>query len=100
VVSPPLRGTATPEGKPAADPSAASGSGGGGELIGELGALLIAGVLVGLIVLVRRWLRLRSRPPLPGLPMERVLPLSPHGTLHDPKYLGRILEAEEPPSGP
>ena len=66
----------------------------------EVGALLVAGVLVGLIVLVRRWWRLRSRPPMPGLPKEPVLPFSRHGTIHDPKYLGRILEADEPPAGP
>lgn len=77
-----------------------SGGTGGGELLTDVGALGIAAALVGLVVLVRRWLMLRSRQPLPGLPKERVLPLSRHGTLHDPKYLGRILEAEEPPNGP
>jgi len=65
-----------------------------------VGALLVAAVLVGVIVLVRRWLRLHSRPSMPGLPQERLLPFSRHCTLHDPKYLGRILEAEHPPDGP
>lgn len=86
--------------KDAARPGVASGSGGGGELTSEVGALLVAAVLVGVIVLVRRWLKLRSRPAMPGLPPERVLPFSRHGTIHDPKYLGRILEAEDPPGGP
>ncbi|WP_216920867.1 hypothetical protein [Synechococcus sp. CCAP 1479/9] len=78
----------------------AAGGSGGGELLTDVGALAIAAGLVGVVVLVRRWLMLRSRQPLPGLPKERVLPLSRHGALHDPKYLGRILEAEEPPTGP
>jgi len=86
------------DGKPA--DAGASGGSGGGELLTDVGALVIAAALVGVVLLVRRWLMLRSRQPLPGLPKERVLPLSRHGTLHDPKYLGRILEAEEPPTGP
>lgn len=90
--------TPAAEGQPAA--AGASGNSGGGELLTDVGALGIAAALVGLVVLVRRWLMLRSRQPLPGLPKERVLPLSRHGTIHDPKYLGRILEAEEPPGGP
>ncbi|PSB38513.1 hypothetical protein [Aphanothece minutissima] len=90
--------TPAPEAKPA-DAGGHAGSG-GGELLTDVGALGITAALVGVVVLVRRWLMLRSRQPLPGLPKERVLPLSRHGTLHDPKYLGRILEAEEPPTGP
>jgi hypothetical protein len=78
----------------------AAGGSGGGELFTDVAALAIAAALVGVVVLVRRWMILRSRQHLPGLPKERVLPLSRHGTLHDPKYLGRILEAEEPPTGP
>ncbi len=94
-----LIGTASAtDGQPA--DAGASGGTGGNELLIEVGALGIAAALVGVVVLVRRWLMLRSRQPLPGLPKERVLPLSRHGTLHDPKYLGRILEAEEPPTGP
>ncbi|MCP9837087.1 hypothetical protein KBY84_06195 [Cyanobium sp. N.Huapi 1H5] len=94
-----LIGTASAtDGKPA--DAGASGGSGGGELLTDVGALVIAAALVGVVLLVRRWLMLRSRQPLPGLPKERVLPLSRHGTLHDPKYLGRILEAEEPPTGP
>ncbi|WP_216908295.1 hypothetical protein [Synechococcus sp. CCY 0621] len=93
-------GTAQPEAKDAASQGEAPGSTLGGELIAEVGALLVAAVLVGVIVLVRRWLKLRSRPAMPGLPPERVLPFSRHGTIHDPKYLGRILEAEDPPGGP
>jgi hypothetical protein len=89
---------------PAPEPRPAdAGSHGGStgtELLTDVGALGITAALVGVVVLVRRWLTLRSRQPLPGLPKERVLPLSRHGTLHDPKYLGRILEAEEPPAGP
>jgi hypothetical protein len=89
---------------PATDGQAAgtkvTGGSGGGELLADVTALVIAAALVGVVVLVRRWMILRSRRPLPGLPKERVLPLSRHGTLHDPKYLGRILEAEEPPNGP
>ncbi|MCT0207884.1 hypothetical protein [Synechococcus sp. CS-1332] len=95
-----LLGTAPAVGKDAERPGVASASGGGGELTSEVGALLVAAVLVGVIVLVRRWLRLRSRPSMPGLPRERVLRVSRHGTLHDPKYLGRILDAEDPPAGP
>lgn len=95
-----MQDTTNPAVQGSADPNGASGSGGVGELIGEVGALLIAAVLAGLLVLVRRWLRLRSRQQLPGLPKEKVLPLSHHGTLHDPKYLGRILEADKPPSSP
>lgn len=93
-------GTAQKEVKDSRKASEANGSGGGGMLTSEVGALLIAGLLVGVIVLVRRWLRLRSRQSMPGLPRERVLPFSRHGTIHDPKYLGRILEAEDPPAGP
>ncbi len=93
-------GTTPPPGKASGSLAGADGSGAGGELMTEAGVLFLAGVLVGVILLVRRWVRLRSRPPLPGLPRERVLPLSRHGTLHDPKYLGRILEAEDPPAGP
>lgn len=85
---------------PATDGQAVGTRAGGGELLTDVGALAIAAALVGVVVLVRRWLMLRSRQPLPGLPKERVLPLSRHGALHDPKYLGRILEAEEPPTGP
>ncbi len=95
-----LLGTTQPASKALANPGGANESGGGGELISDVGALLIAGVLAAAVVLVRRWLRLRSRPTMPGLPRERVLPFSRHGTLHDPKYLGRILEAEDPPAGP
>lgn len=80
--------------------SRAGGGSGGGELLTDVAALGIAAALVGVVVLVRRWMILRSRQSLPGLPKERVLPISRHGTLHDPKYLGRILEAEEPPAGP
>jgi hypothetical protein len=80
--------------------SKAVGGSGGGELLTDVAALGIAAALVGVVILVRRWIVLRSRRPLPGLPKERVLPLSRHSTLHDPKYLGRILEAEEPPTGP
>ncbi|MEA5390317.1 hypothetical protein VB738_03485 [Cyanobium gracile UHCC 0139] len=94
-----LIGTApATEGQPA-DAGTTSGSA-GGELLTDVGALGITAALVGVVVLVRRWMMLRSRQRLPGLPRERVLPLSRHGTLHDPKYLGRILEAEEPPAGP
>jgi hypothetical protein len=96
----PVLGTTPPASESSASQAGAGGSGGGGELMTEVGALLIAAVLVGVIVVVRRWLRLRSRPSMPGLPRERVLPFSRHGTLHDPKYLGRILEAEDPPPGP
>ncbi|MEA5441974.1 hypothetical protein [Cyanobium gracile] len=96
----PVLATSQPAGKGSPDPSAASASGGSGELSSEVGALLVAAVLMGVIVLVRRWLRLRSRPSMPGLPRERVLRVSRHGTIHDPKYLGRILEAEDPPAGP
>ncbi|MCP9785612.1 hypothetical protein [Cyanobium sp. N5-Cardenillas] len=96
----PVLGTTPPVSKSSTSQAEAGGSGGGGELIAEVGALLVAAVLVGVIVLVRRWLRLRSRPSMPGLPRERVLPFSRHGTLHDPKYLGRILEAEDDPTGP
>jgi len=95
-----VRGTDHPLGKDAARAGVSGGSGAGGELVTDVGALLVAGVVVGVIVLVWRWLKLRSRPPMPGLPRERVLPLSRHGTIHDPKYLGRILEADEPPAGP
>ncbi len=94
-----LIGTASAtDGQPAE--AGTSGGSSGGELLTDVGALGIAAALVGVVVLVRRWLILRSRQPLPGLPKEKVLPLSRHGTLHDPKYLGRILEAEEPPAGP
>jgi hypothetical protein len=96
----PLLGTAQPAGKDAALRGVSGGSGGGGELIGEVGALLLAGVLVGVIVLVHRWFRLRSRPSMPGLPRQRLLPLSRHGTIHDPKYLGKMLETDEPPASP
>ncbi|MDM7953584.1 MAG: hypothetical protein QUV07_10280 [Cyanobium sp. CZS 25K] len=75
-------------------------SGGGGEWLMDVAALGITAVLVGMVVLIRRWLMLRWRKPPAGVPREPVLPLSPHGTLHDPKYLGRILEADEPPAGP
>ncbi len=92
-----IASTPATEGKRA---DAGAGGSGGGELLADVGALVITAALVGVVVLVRRWLILRSRRPLPGLPKERVLPLSRHGTLHDPKYLGRILEAEEPPTGP
>ncbi|WP_216593360.1 hypothetical protein [Cyanobium gracile] len=92
-------GTApAPDAKPA--DAGTHGGSAGTELLTDVGALGITAALVGVVVLVRRWLTLRSRQPLPGLPKERVLPLSRHGTLHDPKYLGRILEAEEPPAGP
>lgn len=87
-----------PEAKPT-DTGTGGGST-GSELLTDVGALGVTAALVGVVLLVRRWLILRSRRPLPGLPRERVLPLSRHGTLHDPKYLGRILEAEEPPAGP
>lgn len=90
--------TPATEGKPA--DAGTTGASTGGELLTDLGALGIAAALVGLVVLVRRWLMLRSRQTLPGLPKERVLPLSRHAILHDPKYLGRILEAEDPPTGP
>jgi hypothetical protein len=96
----PVMGTTPTPSKGSGSVAGGSGSEAGGELMSEVGVLLLAGVLVGLVVLVRRWVRLRSRPPLPGLPRERVLPISRHGTLHDPKYLGRILEAEDPPPGP
>ncbi len=59
----------------------------------------MVGMLVAGIVLVRRWLNLRARQPLPGLPREPVLPFSRHGMLHDPKYLGRILQNDDPPEG-
>lgn len=91
-------GTSQPASKDLANPPGTKESDGGGELGSEVGALLIAGVLAGVVVLVRRWLRLRARPAMPGLPRERVLPFSRHGTLHDPKYLGRILEAEDDPT--
>ncbi len=94
-----LIGTASATGEQPADAGASGGSG-GGELLTDVGALVITAALVGLVMLVRRWLILRSRKPLPGVPKERVLPISRHGTLHDPKYLGRILEAEDPPAGP
>ena len=96
----PLLSTAQPAGKDAALRGVSSGSGGGGELSGEVVALLLAGVLVGVIVLVQRWFRLRSRPSMPGLPRQRLLPLSRHGTIHDPKYLGKMLETDEPPASP
>lgn len=87
-----------PEAKPT--DTGTGGASTGSELLTDVGALGVTAALVGVVLLVRRWLILRSRRPLPGLPRERVLPLSRHGTLHDPKYLGRILEAEEPPAGP
>jgi hypothetical protein len=96
----PVLGTTPSASESSASQAGASGSGGGGELITEVGALLVVALLVGVIVVVRRWLRLRSRASMPGLPRERVLPFSRHGTLHDPKYLSRILEAEDPPPGP
>jgi hypothetical protein len=63
----------------------------------DLGVLAFTALLVAGLVLLRRWLMLRSRQPHPALPRERLLPLSRHDTLHDPKYLGRILEEDEPP---
>jgi len=70
------------------------GTGGYQEWLLDLASLGFTAVLVAAIVLIRRWLLIRSRRPLPGLPPEPVLPFSRHGTLHDPKYLGRMLEAE------
>ncbi|MCP9929639.1 hypothetical protein KBY82_02445 [Cyanobium sp. AMD-g] len=96
----PVLGTVQPDGKTSASQAGAGESRAGQELFTEAVALLLAGVVAGAVVLVRRWLKLRSRPAMPGLPPERVLPFSRHGTIHDPKYLGRILEAEEPPGGP
>jgi hypothetical protein len=29
-----------------------------------------------------------------------LLPLSRHGTIHDSKYLGKMLETDEPPASP
>ncbi len=88
--------------QPAQEGDTADGSAtaadGGSDLLMEIGTLVVVGVLVGFVVLVRRWLMLRSRQPHPGLPPERVLPLSPHARLHDPKYLGRIVDLDEPPS--
>ncbi len=95
-----MLGTAQPEGKTSASQAGTSESRAGQELFTEAAALLVAGVLAGAVVLVRRWLKLRSRPVMPGLPPEQVLTFSRHGTIHDPKYLGRILEAEDPPGDP
>jgi hypothetical protein len=72
-----------------------AGAAGSSEQLMELGTLMILAFLVGFFVLVRRWLMLRARKPHPGLPTERVLQLSPHTRLHDPKYLGRILDVGE-----
>jgi nitrogen fixation protein len=80
-----------------APPQGPPRSGGSDDLLMEMVTLVALGVLVGGILLLRRWWRLRSRKPLPGLPRERVLPLSRHDTLHDPKYLGRILQGDDPP---
>jgi hypothetical protein len=63
----------------------------------DLGVLALTAVLFAGLLLLRRWLTLRSCQPHPALPRERLLSLSRHDTLHDPKYLGRILEEDEPP---
>jgi hypothetical protein len=96
-------GTAQPaeEESPPANTSSAgdrgAGVSGASDLLMELSTLGILAILVGFIVLLRRWLTLRSRKPHPGLPQERVLPLSAHTTLHDPKYLGRIVDVDDAP---
>ena len=82
-----------------ADPAAISSGRGAEVLFMDLAVLAITALLVGGILLLRRWLTLRSRKPHPALPRERLLPLSRHDALHDPKYLGRILEDDEPPRG-
>jgi len=76
------------------------GTGGSQEWLLDLASLGFTAVLVAAIVLIRRWLLIRSRRPNPGLPPEPVLPFSRHGTLHDPKYLSRMLEAEQKSKDP
>lgn len=95
--STPAPGIKQPADRVAADSPGAGGGHDFGELFMDLGVLAITGLLVTGIVLLRRWLTLRSRKPHPALPRERLLPLSRHDALHDPKYLGRILEDDEPP---
>jgi hypothetical protein len=97
--SPPSGSTGTTQPAQEGDTADASGpaADGGSDLLMEMGTLVVLGVLVGFVALVRRWLVLRSRQPRPGLPPDRVLPLSPHARLHDPKYLGRIVDLDEPP---
>ncbi|KEF41790.1 MAG: hypothetical protein ER33_09575 [Cyanobium sp. CACIAM 14] len=90
-------GTTQPVEKKRPDPNGSGRSGDFGDLMMDLGTLVIVGVLIGAVVLVRRWLSLRRRKPLPGLPPERVLPIGRHGTLHDPKYLGSILQKDDSP---
>ncbi|WP_216902675.1 hypothetical protein [Synechococcus sp. CCY 9618] len=75
-------------------------SAGFADLLTEMATLVVVGVSVVGVVVVRRLMTVRSRQLLPGLPRERVLRRSRHGTLHDPKYLGSILQGEDPPSGP
>ncbi len=95
--TPPVTGSEQPAEREADD---RAGDGGGADALWmDLGVLAITAVLVTGIVLLRRWLALRSRRPHPALPRERLLPLSHHDTLHDPKYLGRILEDDDPPLG-
>jgi hypothetical protein len=86
----PVEGNDTPSG-------VSSGGRGVDELVMDLGVVAITALLVTGIVVLRRWLTLRSRKPHPALPRERLLSLSRHDALHDPKYLGRILEDDEPP---
>jgi hypothetical protein len=96
---PPASGQHEPVERDPAHPTVASGNTSGGDLWMDLGVLTFTALLVAGVLLLRRWLTLRSRQPHPSLPRERLLPLSRHDTLHDPKYLGRILEEEEPPKG-
>ncbi len=95
--TPPVTGYEQPSDRDADD---RAGAGGGADALWtDLGVLAITAVLVAGIVLLRRWQALRSRRPHPALPRERLLPLSHHDRLHDPKYLGRILEDDHPPPG-
>ncbi len=96
---PPYAGSIQPAESNPGDLSAEAASDGSAALLTEIGTLAMVGMVVVGIVLIRRWLNLRARQPLPGLPREQVLPFSRHGMLHDPKYLGRILQNDDPPEG-
>ncbi len=96
---PPYAGSIEPVEVMTGDLPAEASSSGSAQLLMEIGTLAMVGMVVVAIVLVRRWLNLRARQPPPGLPREQVLPISRHGRLHDPKYLGRILQSDDPPEG-